>query len=259
VDHFQSAVSLDPDNVNARLFLATALTQIIRSQPMGVTAPNGGGPWTPVLRQYEEVLARDHTNQGAILGLATLGGPAPWQQTHTRLAGLIAADPQNRGAYYATGVMDWQLAFQPIRQAFGTGGMQMVGLVPDPALRRSLRDKYQSTIDEGVRMMQTVLQLSPGSPDALAYLNLLHREAACLADTDEQSKELTAKADVFVKQALDAQQARSAVPSDSSPERRGTAARGDGDESAAASTTSASTRLSTRQPVEAVVISSGRW
>ena len=211
VEHFQNAVKLDPENVNARLFLAMALTHVLRSQPGGpAPAPNGEGQWAPVLRQYEEVLARDPANQMAIVGLATLAGPDLWQQTHARIAGLIAADPQNRAAYYATGVMDWQFAFKPIRQAFGGG--QITGLIPDPALRRSLQDTYQSTIDEGVRMMQTVLQLSPGSPDALAYLNLLYREAACLADTEEQSNELTARADEFVTEALAAAKARAAAP-----------------------------------------------
>jgi hypothetical protein len=93
--------------------------------------------------------------------------------------------------------------------------MRMKGRVPDAGLRRSLRDRYQATIGEGLSMMQTALKLSPGASDPPAYLNLLYREAACLADTDEEYKNLIAKADTLVSQALAARKAQSLHGSDS--------------------------------------------
>jgi beta-lactamase regulating signal transducer with metallopeptidase domain len=194
-DHFRNAVNLEPDNVNARLFLAQALVSNALRQPV-----RSEGAMGPALQQYEEVLARDPKNATAILGIARLGGPERWQQTHGRLLALIADEPGNALAYYTAGVMDWQLVFQAIREA--TGGAPVQGAIPDVGLRSSLRAKYQATVDEGIRMIQTMLQISPSDSSGFAYLNLLYREVGILAETAEQSKAFMAKADEFVQQAL---------------------------------------------------------
>lgn len=59
-------------------------------------------------------------------------------------------------------------------------------------------------------MLQIALQLDPNYWDAAAYINLLYRIQAGIADTPEQSADSIAKADAWVTKALEAkkQQAR---------------------------------------------------
>jgi TonB family protein len=53
-------------------------------------------------------------------------------------------------------------------------------------------------------MLQIAIQLDPDYSDAMAYMNLLYRIEAGIADTAAQSAEYVAKADNWVTQALDA-------------------------------------------------------
>ena len=200
VEHFRNAVNLDPGNVNARLFLANAIVKVAQLE----------SPDAPPILQYQEVLARDPNNKTAIFALAAFGGPELWQQTHDRLIRLIVNDPKNGDAYYTAGVLDWNIVHQGEHQAFAAAGVPPAGQLPDPGARKALRDKYQPLIEESFRMLQLALQLDPERPDALAYLNLLYRSDAYIADTPEDYNALIAKGDVFVGRALTAQRARAA-------------------------------------------------
>jgi TonB family protein len=72
------------------------------------------------------------------------------------------------------------------------------------AVRQNLRAKHGADLAEGFQMLETALQLDPGYSDAMAYMNLLYRIEAGIADNDAQSAEFTAKADGWVGKALEA-------------------------------------------------------
>jgi hypothetical protein len=61
------------------------------------------------------------------------------------------------------------------------------GIIPDAALRQILPGKHGAEIEDSFRMLQIALQLDPEYWDAMAYINLLYRIEAGIADSEAQS------------------------------------------------------------------------
>jgi TonB family protein len=122
---------------------------------------------------------------------------------------LIAADPQNKRAYYSLGVIDWVKWYAPYMRARTDLGMrpEQPGPLPNPA-RQQLKTEYSSMIEHGISTLEKALQLDPQYSDAMAYMNLLIRERADLADSPEQYRSETELADQWVQKALDAKKAQ---------------------------------------------------
>jgi beta-lactamase regulating signal transducer with metallopeptidase domain len=212
VEHFQNAVNLEPANVKARLFLGHALIRQaiaekqfldndIRDKPLLAAA----------LGQYREVLAIDPVNAVAMLNVVALTGYN--QESRAMMLKLIVADPGNKDAYYTLGVIDWSLAYGPIRDAYKSLGVSpAVRQLPDPTMRANLRGQLTPYIDEGLRVLQIALEKDPTSSDTMAYLNLIHRERAMLAESTQESDTEVAVADSWVGKALDAKRAQARQP-----------------------------------------------
>ena len=130
----------------------------------------------------------------------------------------IQADPTNKGAYYTLGFIDWATTYPDYAGARQAAGMkpQDSGIIPDAALRQKVRTQHGAQIEDGFRMLQIAIQLDPDYSDAMAYMNLLYRIEAGIADTPAQSADAVAKADNWVTKALDAKrrQARNPRPAD---------------------------------------------
>src|SRR5258708_27676390 len=88
------------------------------------------------------------------------------------------------------------------------------GITPEANLRQSVRTQHGAQIEDGFRMLQVALQLDPNYSDAMAYMNLLYRIEAGIADTEAQYTDCIAKADMRVGKALAAKRgpARSTNP-----------------------------------------------
>lgn len=217
-DHFQKGVNADPDNVNARLFLATATLRVISETPQGRLGPNKTNVYDPVIVQFDQVLTHDPLNQSAIFGLATLGGTARSQQAHDLLMQLIAKDPKNRDAYYTAAVMDWSKVYDAVQTAAQQAGVPMnAARIPDPALRGALRSQYEPYIEEGYKLLQIALSIDPAYDHAMAYMNLLYRLDARIAATQQESDTLTAKGDDLVKLALQTAKTKGPRPTAATP------------------------------------------
>ncbi len=63
-------------------------------------------------------------------------------------------------------------------------------------------------IDEGVKNLQKALDIDPESDDAMAYMNLLIRERADLADDKDAYKKQVDEADSWLQKALDTKKAK---------------------------------------------------
>ena len=196
-DHFQKAVNLDPNNVNARLFLATTL---FRTE-CGNAGPND--TCAPVVEQYQQVLQRDPLNPSAIFGITTLTGVKHPKEAHDLLMKLLAADPNNKEAYYAAAVIDWREAYTGVQAALQQANLpRNTARVPDPAVRQQLRAAYEPTIEEGQRFTQAALKIDPEYSNAMAYSNLLYRLQSAITDSSEEAGTLMATADEMVEAAL---------------------------------------------------------
>ena len=217
-ESFQKAVYLDPNNVTAHLYLGTAwMSQYI---PGAISAEN-----TDIANkaesEFNRVLQTDPNNTTALASMASLmyqqaqvmsdldqkirklDEAASWYEK------LIAADPQNKEAYYSLGVIDWVKWYAPYMRARTDLGMrpEQPGPLPNPE-RQQLKTEYTSMIEHGISSLEKALQLDPQYSDAMAYMNLLIRERADLADSPEQYRSETELANQWVQKALDTKKAQ---------------------------------------------------
>ena len=221
VESFQRAVDLDPNNVIARLYLATALmSQYIP----GAQAPENLEFAQKAEAEFRRVLDVHPNDTTALASLASLmyqqsQGMPDFDQKLAKLADsaswyekLIAADPQNKEAYYSLGVIDWVKWYAAWMRARLDLGMrpEQPGPIPDPAVRQQLKQDYSAVIEHGISNLEKALQLDPQYDDAMAYMNLLIRERADLADSPEEYRREIQTADDWVQKALDSKKAKAA-------------------------------------------------
>jgi TonB family protein len=215
---FQHAVDLDPNNTVARLYLATAwMSQYIP----GAESPDNLEMARRAQGEFARVLEVNPNETTALASMASLmyqqaQGMADPEKKFQKLdesAGwyekLTAADPQNKEAFYALGVIDWVKWYAAWMKTRADLGMrpEQPGPLPDPK-RQELKQRYSAMIEHGIGSLEKALQIDPQYSDAMAYLNLLIRERADLADSPEQYRNETATADEWVEKALAAKRAQ---------------------------------------------------
>jgi beta-lactamase regulating signal transducer with metallopeptidase domain/cell division septation protein DedD len=163
-----------------------------------------------------EILAIDKANQQALNGMMTLSIVAK-QPLEARQWALQMVDkyPREKSSYYCVGVTDWSTVYPAVAAARTAAGMrpEAAGFIPDPNVRRSLRDQYGPMIEEGLRVLDIALQIDPQYSDAMAYMNLMYRLKSNLAETAAEYEDANAKADQWVLKALAARKANPAPPS----------------------------------------------
>jgi hypothetical protein len=110
------------------------------------------------------------------------------------------------------GVIAWSKWYPALGKARAELGMKPEdpGPIKDKKVRDDLKAKYSGIVDEGIANLQKALDVDPEYDDAMAYLNLLIREKADLADTPEQYKEQTKIADDWVQKALETKKKKAA-------------------------------------------------
>jgi TonB family protein len=166
-------------------------------------------------QQYLDVLALDAKNRQALQGLMLLDtNTKQFDAARAWALKAIQADPTNKGAYYTLGFIDWAMTYPDYGSARQAAGMkpQDSGIIPDAALRQKVRAQHGAQIEDGFRMLQIAIQLDPDYSDAMAYMNLLYRIEAGIADTPTQSADAVAKADNWVTQALEAKRRQAQKP-----------------------------------------------
>jgi tetratricopeptide (TPR) repeat protein len=77
------------------------------------------------------------------------------------------------------------------------------GPLKDKKKRDELREKYLPVIQAGIDNLQKAVEIDPEYDDAMAYLNLLHREWADYAGSKEEYEEHLKQADQWVAKALE--------------------------------------------------------
>jgi TonB family protein len=163
-------------------------------------------------QQLLDVLARDPKNRGAISTLMTLAvNTRQFDQAREWALRAIQVDSSDKGAYYTVGIVDWNLCYPDYAAARRATGVQdWDPIIPDAALRASLRAQHLTQIEEGLQNLQTAIQLDPGYSDAMAYLNLLLRIEAGIVEDPAHSTELIAQANDWVQKALNAKRQQAA-------------------------------------------------
>lgn len=160
---------------------------------------------------FEKAVALEPENTKGRLFLAYtylhLGAPAA-EKARAQLLEVIRLDPKIPEAYYTLGFVDWRIAYPRLAQSASAG--RTYDFIADAALRAQLRKELLPHVDEAYRVLRIAIGLDPGWSDALAYVNLVSRLEAALADTPAENARQIAEADEWVAKALAAKKARPA-------------------------------------------------
>ncbi len=211
VEHFKESVRLDPTFHTARLYLATAyMSQYIP----GADSEDNLKMAEMAENEFQTVLNDVPDNTVAIASIASLhfhkkefDQAVEWNQK------LIAVDPNYKEAYYTLGVIAWTRTFQPRMEARAELGMKPEdpGPLKDPEVRAQLRETSLPIIASGLEMLNKALEVDAEYDDSMAYLNLLYRERADLADTKEEYEQDIELADNWVDKTLQTKKEKAAA------------------------------------------------
>jgi len=166
IRYFQEAMNLDPDLMMAELYLGTAYSQ--QYIPGAQSAENQKNA-EMAIKTFESILTKDPNNIPAIAGLAFIyQNLLRLDKAHEYYARQTQLDASNPVPFYAVASVNWL----------------MVSNKAEPP-----------TVEEQIKLVSEGL--------ASADKNLLLREKARLAETEEEKTLLTASADQWFEKALD--------------------------------------------------------
>ncbi len=218
VSFFQQAVDLDPTNPNAGVYLATAY--MMQWIP-GAISPENIQFASKAREEFNKVLQKDPNNSVALASMASLAfneaDPLPLDQKMGKLneaadwyKKLVTADPKNRDGYYSLGAIAQKEFYPALMTARVNANMKPdePGPLKDKKAKSELSAKYSASIEDGIKNLQTALNIDPESDDAMAYMNLLIRERADLSDDKDAYKKQVADADSWLQKALDTKKAK---------------------------------------------------
>lgn len=219
VEDFKRAKELDPDLINARLYLATAYaSQYIPGAPSDENMRHG----QEAVAEYREVLDKDANNLNAIDGLASIlyqmagqpFDPKKFEESKSFHQKHIQIKPQDPQPYYSVGVIDWALAYRgnnEMRSDYNKAHINKQVKDTDPLppdVRQAYTQKYGAMVDDGIKALQTAIQLKPDYDDAMTYLNLLLRRKADMVESAAERDALTKQADDLLDKVKELKQKR---------------------------------------------------
>jgi tetratricopeptide (TPR) repeat protein len=180
VEHFKSAVDLDPELLNAHLYLATAYA--------AQYVPGGESPENKTLGQeaikaFETVLQKDPKNLGSVKGIAGIYFQMKQlekaKEFHVKAAEL---EPTNPDPYYSVGNINWLLCYDKSN--------------PLPPAKKA------ELVEEGLKYLNKAIEIDPNYYNAYFYMNLLYRQKAQVI-VDEIVEKNPKLKDQFTMAALD--------------------------------------------------------
>ena len=203
VEHFKTAVELDPAFPTARLYLATAYFQ---QYIPGAESPENTQMAKAAYDQFMKVLDQDTRNTVAMASVASLYHyQKKWDDAQQWYEKLVAVDPNNADAYYSLGFIAWSKWYP----AYGTARVELgmkqddPGPIKDKKVKQELKTKWLPTINAGLQALDKTLQINPEYEDAMSYENLLIRERADLLDSKEEYDAAIKVANDWVQKALE--------------------------------------------------------
>ena len=218
IEHFKSAVQLDPGLINARLYLATAYAQMY--------VPNGDSPENiktgqQAIDAFQDVLNLDPKNTTAMASIGQIYyNMHKFDEAKEFQRKRLEYEPNNPEPYYWIGVIDWAQAFQ----ADGTIRKNLNLMTPDkhgnlPPLpekdRAKLEDQNGKLIDEGIDALNKAVNLKPNDANSMAYLNLLYRQKADIEKSAADRQADLKSAEDWLQKSMDARKATPPQPASS--------------------------------------------
>ncbi|MGC8549726.1 MAG: tetratricopeptide repeat protein [Acidobacteriaceae bacterium] len=190
IDHFQKAVSLDPNYPMTRVYLATAYAQQVVPD---LKTPKNEKIAQTAIDQFNQVLEKHPNDVTSLAQIANLymdldefDKAKEWNQK------VLAADPKNAQAAYTIGVIDWRQAYKN-----SIGALKSANLTDDGKGNAKLPKQYcealkqenTDIVNNGIEYLQKALDINPNYDDAMSYMNLMYRQKANLDCGDPKQRE----------------------------------------------------------------------
>jgi len=193
VKYFQTAIELDPAYMSQGI--------------PGADSEDNNKMAKAAEDNFRMVLERDPNDKLAIASI----GSIYYNQKKFDLAKewnekLLKVDPNNKEALYTLGVIAWGKAYPVRGEARAKLGMkpEEAGPLKDKKVREEVKGKNLAIVQEGIANLERATKIDANYDDALAYLNLMHRELADIADSSDDYKKEISIAEDFVQKTLDA-------------------------------------------------------
>ena len=206
VNNFQTAIKLDPEYENAKLYLATAYSYQVVPNLM---TPENLALAQKALDGFNTVLAKDPTDLTALKQVASIDrNIEKYNEAKEYEKKVIAVAPNDPEAYYTIGFVDWKLSYINAIAVLAADGLTDIG---DGNPKKSkgacqkLKDENTALVDEGIQYLNKAVELNPTYDDAMQYLQLLYRRKADLDCGDPATlKADMAQVDDWSKKAMGA-------------------------------------------------------
>ncbi|HEX3878218.1 MAG TPA: tetratricopeptide repeat protein [Bryobacteraceae bacterium] len=202
VEHFKTAVELEPDFTSARLYLAVAYMQ---QYVPGSDAPDNVKMADQALSEFQKVLEKDPANKTAAAYIATLKlNEKKWDEAENWYKKVVELDPKNTDAYYSLGFIAWSKWYPAYATAMHDLKQPLDSNYPikDKKVKAELKQKWEPVIQAGMDNLNKCLEIDPYYADAMAYENLLIRERAYLLDDQKEFDAQIATANGWIEKAM---------------------------------------------------------
>jgi tetratricopeptide (TPR) repeat protein len=209
VSDFQSAIQLDPEYENAKLYLATAYSYQVVPNLM---TPENLAVANKALAGFQEVLAKDPSDLTALKQVASIDrNIQKYDEAKDYEKKVIAADPNDAEAYYTIGFVDWTLAYKNARDILAADGLTDDGQgnpKKSKAACAKISDANSALVKEGLDYLNKAVQINPTYDDAMQYIQLTYRRKADTeCGNDAARKDDLAQADQWIQKAMGARKA----------------------------------------------------
>lgn len=205
-DHFQKAISIDPNNPNPRLYLATTYaSQVVPN----LDSADNKKIAQKALDGFHDVLQRDPNNVNALKQIASIdrntGKPEEAKEFEKK---VIALSPNDAESHYTVGVVDWIQAYKNARDALAIESLQDKSdgnfKLSKPGCAK-LTATNTPLVTEGTEYLQKAIDINPTYEEAMTYMSLMSRRKADLeCGNVEAVKADLAQADLWAQKSMGA-------------------------------------------------------
>jgi len=209
VDHFQTAINLDPKSEDAKLYLATAYAnQVVPN----LDTPDNLALANKALDAFQVVLAKDPNDLTALKQIASISrNIKKMDQAKEYERKVIAVDPNDAEAYYTIGVVDWMQAYKSAVAILAADGLTDDGngnVKKSKGACQKLVEANTAPVAEGLDVLQKAVSINPNYEEAMTYLNLMERRKADLECGDDAARKADlASADDWTQKSMGARKA----------------------------------------------------
>lgn len=212
IEDFKDAKRLDPNLLNARLYLATSYA----SQYIPGYSSNQNREFGELaVTEFRDVLALDPGSLSALDGIGSLrfqmaGSPFTRElflESKDYFQKHVSLRPTDPEPHYWIGVINWTLAFRAKSELLANFNLEATEMLPT-SIREQYASEYGPLIDEGIESLKKAIVLRPDYDDAMAFLNLLYRRKADIVESEAAREEMLNLADDLVDKVKEIKQKR---------------------------------------------------